>query len=62
MTKLEKEQALQLLQATWDGDLISKAARSALVERGLATRGGNGFNILTASGLDALASSGDLHP
>lgn len=53
--KLLIEQLVALTTATWDGDLISKTARSELVRRGLAARGGNGFTVITPAGLDFLS-------
>ncbi len=43
----------------WDGDLISKEARSWLVAEGLADRS-EGFNFLTAAGV-SMAVSLDMH-
>lgn len=43
----------------WDGDLISKEARSWLVSEGLADRA-DGFNFLTAAGV-SMAVSLDMH-
>lgn len=44
------EQAVQLLTPVWDGDLISKPDRDALVKAGLADKV-DGFNMLTRRGL-----------
>lgn len=46
-------QLCQLLTATWDGDLIAKPHRDELVRVGYAVRG-NGWNIITLEGIDAL--------
>lgn len=56
------EQLIQLTQVTWDGDLISKQARTNLVTLGFSVRGGNGFNVITPSGLDFLAREGVISP
>ena len=42
---------------TWDGNLISKAERDALVDRGFADRW-NGWNFLTQEGVEAAVASG----
>ena len=42
---------------TWDGNLISKAERDALVSAGLADRW-NGWNFLTQEGLEAAVAGG----
>lgn len=41
----------------WDGNLIGKAARSWLVENGLAERA-SGFNFLTGAGVDTAVALG----
>jgi len=42
---------------TWDGNLISKAERDALVNRGFADRW-NGWNFLTQEGVEAAVAGG----
>lgn len=42
---------------TWDGNLISKAERDALVDRGFADRW-NGWNFLTQEGIEAAVAGG----
>ena len=42
---------------TWDGNLISKAERDALVDRGFADRW-NGWNFLTQEGVEAAVAGG----
>lgn len=54
------EQLNQLRSATYSGDLMSKDLRDQLVEKGLASRSGSGFNIITPEGLDLLAACGIL--
>ena len=44
---------------TWDGNLISKAERDALVDRGFADRW-NGWNFLTQEGVEAAVAGGRL--
>lgn len=51
------EQLRQLLRAVRDGDLISKPARDALVERGYAARA-RGWNVITAGGMALLDTLG----
>lgn len=51
---------MQLMQATADGDLISKSERSWLVDAGLATRG-HGFNVITPKGIMYLKELGLIH-
>lgn len=51
---------MQLMQCTWDGDLISKDTRTWLVEAGLATRG-HGFNMITPAGVMYLLELGLIH-
>jgi hypothetical protein len=41
----------QLTTVTWDGNLVSKATRDWLVERGLVQRF-DGFNWLTSKGIE----------
>lgn len=42
---------------TWDGNLISKSERDALVERGFVSRW-NGWNFLTEEGVEAAVAGG----
>lgn len=55
----EKECLLQLFIAgpTWDGDLVSKAGRTGLVERGYAERC-NGWQQLTSAGFQVAVGAG----
>lgn len=52
MTPELRDQLRQLGNSgsVWDGDLISKRARTVLVQWGLATHDGAGMNQLTDSG------------
>lgn len=54
-------QLCQLLQLTWDGDLISKQDRTELVKRGLAT-GAAGYNIITPEGIQVMTQLDLLKP
>jgi hypothetical protein len=51
---------MQLMQVTWDGDLISKSTRTWLVEAGLAARH-NGWNMITPKGVLYLLELGLIH-
>ncbi|MGL5008606.1 MAG: hypothetical protein ACRC6I_01885 [Paracoccaceae bacterium] len=42
---------------TWDGNLISKSQRDAMVDAGLAERW-NGWNFLTVAGVEASVAGG----
>jgi len=53
------EQLIQLMTSTWDGDLISKDHRDALVKCGYVVRG-SGFNIITTDGIRVLLDLGIL--
>ena len=56
--KIYLEQLQQLAKrVVWDGDLISKSARSALILEGMAGRW-NGFNFITEKGIRHLVSTG----
>lgn len=55
------EQLLQLLQITWDGDLISKSDRDELVKNELAFKT-SGFNLITGKGIIYLLELGFIHP
>ena len=55
------DQLKQLVSPTYDGNVISKSARSELVDKGLAARW-NGLNFITQAGvcvLDTLGMLGD---
>lgn len=56
------EQLKQLLRIVWDGDLVSKADRDELVNRGYVIRTNGGYNIATKEGIEYLHSNGYLHP
>ena len=49
--KIVNEALQQLITVTWDGNLLSKATRDWLVERGLVQRF-DGFNWLTTRGVE----------
>jgi hypothetical protein len=49
-----RDQIIQLLRITWDGDLVSKSGRDELVKKGLAVRTNGGYNILTKEGIEYL--------
>lgn len=49
-----RDQIMQLLRITWDGDLVSKSDRDELVRRGLAVKTNGGYNILTKEGIEYL--------
>lgn len=51
---------MQLMQVTWDGDLISKSDRTWLVEAGLAARR-DGWNMITPMGITYLLDLGLIH-
>lgn len=56
------EQLLQLFNgATWDGDLLAKSHRDALIKAGLAERA-HGYNIITRKGVQYLLDLGLIHP
>lgn len=55
------EQLLQLLQITFDGDLINKAERDALQQMGYCVKS-EGFNIITPEGIKLLSNLGLIHP
>jgi hypothetical protein len=55
------EQLKQLATATWDGHLISKEARTRLVNAGYAQQA-EGWNWLTKAGLEVLIHLGVLKP
>jgi hypothetical protein len=54
------EQLKQLINTTWDGDLISKSERNKLREQGLVTSC-EGFNVVTAEGLKRLTELRLIH-
>lgn len=43
----------QLVVTTWDGDLVSKSARTSLLKKGLVTQW-NGYQVITREGLATL--------
>lgn len=49
-----REQLVQLLRITWDGDLISKEHRDECVRLGWAAQTNGGFNIITKAGIEYL--------
>ncbi len=59
LTGTELEALRQLRTATWDGNLISKTARSELVHRGFAVKW-NGWQVISAEGLAILETLGEL--
>jgi hypothetical protein len=52
------EQLQQLQKVTWDGDLISKSQRDALVKCGYVVRCGGGWNLITKKGVEVLVNIG----
>lgn len=56
------EQLLQLLRITWDGDIINKTERDALLKEGLCIQFGAGWNLITPEGADMLYKLGFIHP
>ena len=54
------EQLKQLVNTTWDGDLISKDSTKRLREKCLVTSW-NGFNVITQNGLKMLCDLGQIH-
>jgi hypothetical protein len=61
LSPTQVECLMQLRNATWDGNLISKNARGELVAKGLVTRF-NGWQIVTQEGLAVLDTLGMLRP
>lgn len=55
-------QLQQLTHLTWDGDLISKAERDRLVKAELAQKIPNGWQIITAKGVEYLENLGFINP
>ena len=53
-------QLMQLMQATADGDLISKSTRDLAVENEMVARG-QGFNMITPLGIKYLLALNLLH-
>ncbi|GGG61113.1 hypothetical protein GCM10011378_41400 [Hymenobacter glacieicola] len=51
---------MQLMQVTWDGDLISKSHRKWLAEAGLVVRH-DGWNMITPKGVMYLLDLGLIH-
>jgi hypothetical protein len=60
LSELEIEQLCQLIEVAWDGDLISKAARNKLINRGYVQQL-EGWNWLTKLGVKVLIDSGFLN-
>ena len=56
-----EDQLKQLMQVTWDGNLISKADRDNLVLYGFAQRY-KGWNLITIAGLSYLSDHKLIHP
>lgn len=56
-----REQLVQLLRITYDGDLISKNDRDLLVKSGLAVRI-HGYNIISTEGIKYLSNEKIIHP
>ena len=54
------ETLIECLQITWDGDLISKSDRDDYVNKGLIAHI-NGYNIVTAKGIEYLEQIGIIH-
>lgn len=59
LSPVEVEVLKQLQKATWDGDVLSKAARTALHSKGLIVRF-NGWQVVTLEGLAVLETLGVL--
>ena len=55
----ELEVLRQCRKATWDGNLVSKAARSSLIQKGLVTAF-NGWQVITKEGLAVLDTLGEM--
>lgn len=54
-------QLQQLTHLTWDGDLISKSDRDKLLKAELSQKINNGWNIITAKGIEYLEGLGFIH-
>ena len=54
------ETLIQCLRIVWDGDLCSKADRDDFVNKGLIIRS-NGYNIISAKGIEYLEQIGIIH-
>ena len=62
LNEVSKEQLKCIFRwATWDGDLISKASRDALVKAGL-VQCVNGWNIITERGAKLVVENGWVKP
>ena len=57
----QKGRIEQLLQITFDGDLINKPERDALQQMGYCVKS-EGFNIITPEGIKLLSNLGLIHP
>ena len=61
LSPAEMEVLRQCRTAIWDGNVVSKSARSSLVSKGLVTRF-NGWQVITQEGLAVLDTLGELKP
>ena len=59
LTPIQLKALVQLTHAVWDGYLISKQARSDLIDMGLVTKW-NGWQVITREGLAVLETLGML--
>lgn len=57
-----RQQLIQLINLTWDGDLISKDDRTELVKLGFVERFNNGWNLITKRGIEHLEQLNILKP
>jgi len=57
LSSVQLEALKQLKCATWDGDLVSKSARSDLLRKGLAVKF-NGWQVASLEGLAILETLG----
>lgn len=55
----ELEVLRQCRMTIWDGNVVSKAARSSLVDKGLVTRW-NGWQVITKEGMAVLDTLGEM--
>ena len=60
LTPAELEQLHQLRTITWDGNVISKAARTSLHKKGLVVRF-NGWQVVSEEGMAVLSVLGKLN-
>ena len=54
------ETLIQCLRIVWDGDLCSKSYRDDFANKGLIVRS-NGYNIISAKGIEYLEQLGIIH-